>query len=228
MKIGVIGSGNMGRALGVAAARAGYDVFFGARRAEQAEAAARQAGGGAEAGSTDDAVAFGEMLIWTMREPDPAKVLANPAALVGKIVVDLNNRDYANDVQNGVWFDAAIAERLQAAAPEARVVKAFNTIAMETFDTAPKALREAGAQVFLAGGDAEAKRLVEAFARDLGFRSVGLGDGPAALRAAEALGDVIRLLMIDGGHGGRANLQLAMLPKPALGAIGERESSHYH
>jgi predicted dinucleotide-binding enzyme len=86
------------------------------------------------------------------------------------------------------------------------VVKAFNTIAMEAFDIPPDDLRNAGAQTFLAGADAAAKGVVAQIAERLGFAAIDLGSGPAALRAAEALGDVIRLLTIDGGHGGRAHL----------------------
>ena len=228
MKIGIIGSGNMGRAVGVRLAQLGHDVMFGARRHEQANDAAKLAGNGAVPGTTDDAARFGEVLIWTIRAPDPNVALQNPQVLDGKIVLDLNNRDYANDVKGAAWFDTAIAESLQAAAPNAHVVKALNTIAMETFNTAPDALRDAGAQTFLAGDSAAAKETVGTLVQDLGFAPVDLGSGPAAMRAAEAMGDIIRLLMIDGGHGGTAHLSLSSLPKPGLSMIGERQESSYH
>ena len=227
MKIGIIGSGNMGRSLGVRFAKAGHEVFFGARRAETAEAAAQLAGGGARAGSNEEAAAFGEVLIWTVRSTDPAEVLQDAGLLDGKTVVDLNNRNYAEDVKGGAWFETAIGEALQENAPAAKVVKAFNTIAMEAFDTTPEKLRQAGAQVFLAGEDAGAREAVSRIARDIGFGSVDLGAGVAAMRAAEALGDVIRLLIIDGGHGGRAHLGFSMLPEPDLDTIGTRQESKY-
>ena len=227
VKIGIIGSGNMGRAVGVRLAQSGHEVMFGARRAQQATNAAERAGNGAMAGSTDEAAAFGEVLVWTIRDPQPSAVLSDPTKLDGKIVLDLNNRDYANEVRQGAWFEAAIAEQLQAAAPEAKVVKALNTIAMEAFDTSPDALRQAGAQSFIAGDNEEAKSTAGKLLDDLGFTAVDLGKGAAAMRAAEALGDVIRLLMIDGGQGGRANLQLRRLPEPDLTTIGERGASDY-
>lgn len=225
MRIGIIGSGNMGRALGVRLARLGHPVRFGARRAEQAEAAAALAGPTGQAGTLDAAAAFGEVLVWTMREPNPAKVLAQPGRLVGKIVIDINNRDM-HAVRDKLWFSEAIAEQLQHGAPEARVVKAFNTIAMESFDTDPAALRKAGAQTFLAGADAGAKEVVAGLALELGFASVDVG-GVAAMRAVEALGDVIRLLMSDGGMGGQAHLRVDRLPAPKLGTIGVRAESDY-
>ncbi|MEO0961974.1 MAG: hypothetical protein AAFY01_06070, partial [Pseudomonadota bacterium] len=145
----------------------------------------------------------------------------------GRIIIDLNNRDYADDVRSGAWFEGAIAERLQELAPNAKVVKALNTIAMETFDTSASALREAGAQSFIAGSSKEAKGVVADLLHDLGFEAVDMGDTSAAMRAAEALGDVIRLLMIDGGYGGRAALSLSKLPKPDMALVGARESSNY-
>lgn len=169
MKIGIIGSGNMGRVLGVRFAQLGHEVMFGARRANQAIDAAELAGHHATAGSNDDAAAFGDVLIWTMRETDPAAVLTAPSRLDGKTIIDVNNRDYGNDVRQGIWFGKAIAERLQSAAPKAAVVKAFNTIAMESFAASPANLREAGAQTFIAGESAAAKAQVSDLATELGF-----------------------------------------------------------
>ncbi|WP_159437056.1 hypothetical protein [Parasphingorhabdus marina] len=48
------------------------------------------------------------------------------------------------------------------------------------------------------------------------------------MRAAQARGDVIRLLMIDGKQGGRAHLVQKRLPEPDLSTIGSREASSYH
>ncbi|WP_179954255.1 NADPH-dependent F420 reductase [Denitrobaculum tricleocarpae] len=226
-RIAVIGSGNMGRALGVRLAQLGHSVMFGARRSQQAEAAATRAGANARAGTNDEASAHGDILIWTIREEDPSKVLENPDLLKGKIVIDLNNRDYSQEVRNGAWFDHAIAEGLQVNAPNALVVKAWNTIAMESFDTDPASLEASNAQTFIAGDSASAKSQVAELSKDLGFKAVDLGSGPAAFRAAEALGDVIRLLMIDGGMGGRAHLTLSQLPEAKLGTIGRRAGSEY-
>jgi len=227
MKIGIIGSGNMGRAVGVRFAAAGHEVVFGARRLSQAQAAAALAGQGAKAGSTDDAARDADVLVWTIRDGDPAVVFADPALLDGKTIIDLNNRDYADEVRSGVWFQEAIAERLQALMPKARVVKALNTIAMESFDISAGALRAAGAQSFIAGSSEDAKRIVSRLLDDIGFEAVDIGDTPAAMRAAEALGDIIRLLMIDGQRGGRAALKLTTLPQTDMSIVGAREASNY-
>ena len=227
MRIGIIGTGNMGRAVGVRFAHLGHDVLFGAREAGQAAEAAALAGHGASAGTNDDAARHGELLVWTIRDPDPAAVLTDPTLLDGKIVVNLNNRDYASDVQGGAWFGQAIAEAAQAHTPRAHVVKALNLIAMETLDTSPGALRAAGAQMFIAGDDAGAKAKVVGLLGELGYEAVDMGAGPVAMRAVEALGDVIRLLMIGANRGAQANLQLRMLPTPDLASIGTRAASNY-
>jgi 8-hydroxy-5-deazaflavin:NADPH oxidoreductase len=227
MQIGIIGSGNMGHALGVRLARLGHSVYFGARQADKALASAALAGPTAKAGTNDEAVAFGDVLFWTMRENDPKRVLLRPEGLAGKTVVDVNNRDYEEGTRHGVWFEKAIAERLQIAAPNAHVVKAFNTIARDSFDTDPQALREAGGQTFIAGGDAAAKRAVTTLAAELGFEAIDVGSGPLAMRAVEALGDVIRVLMIDARRGGRAHLRLTTLPAPNLSSIGDPQPSSY-
>lgn len=227
MRIGIIGTGNMGRAIGVRLARLGHHVLFGSRDQKQGQDAANLAMHGASAGTNDEAARHGEVLVWTIRDPDPASVLSDPALLDGKAVVNINNRDYAREVQDGAWFGQAIAEAFQANAPRARVVKALNTVAMEALDTSPEKLRAAGAQVFVAGDDANAKQVVSGLLGELGFEAVDLGTGPVAMRAAEALGDVIRLLMIGAGKGGQANLQLRTLPGPDLGSIGGRAASNY-
>ncbi len=232
--IAILGSGNMGRALGIRLAHSSYPVLFGARRVEQSTAAATAAGPTARSVSLADAAASADVLIWTMRERDPAKVLGDgaPDLLAGKLIIDINNRDYAAEVigENGAaWFTQSLAETLQAGLPQsARVVKAFNTVAMEALDIAPDALRGAGAQIFVAGADEDARKTAADIAAALGWAAVDLGGGPTALRAAEALGDVVRFAMIAGGLGGMANIRIDKLPAQMLGQIGERQESSYH
>ena len=268
--IAILGSGNMGRALGTRLAATGYPVFFGSRRPEQAEAAASTANSAipstsssspspkAQHGSILDAAKFGKMLIWTMREQDPHRILGPsadvPSILSGKIIIDLNNRDYATEVagenagedgkQKTRWFDMSLGEQLQeslrsAGAKSAVVVKAFNTVAMEALDISASKLRESGAQIFVAstdddgrdgesGAGKKAREQVAAMTEALGWKATDLGSGPAAMRGAEALGDIIRWMIIKQGMGGRANIKIDLLPEPDLGHIGERQDSQYH
>jgi hypothetical protein len=97
MKIGIIGSGNMGRALGLRWAQNGHDVLFGSRDHEKAEKIAAQGGQRARAGSLDEAAASGEVILYTVRDVPPSSLLNNARALTGKIVVDCNNSDMPAD-----------------------------------------------------------------------------------------------------------------------------------
>jgi predicted dinucleotide-binding enzyme len=60
MRIGVIGTGNMGRALGLRWARRGHQVLFGSRDPNKAKVVAAAAVGSATVGDLDEAAAFGE------------------------------------------------------------------------------------------------------------------------------------------------------------------------
>ena len=228
MKIGIIGTGNMGRALGIRFTQLGHEVLFGSRNIAQGEDAAALAGGVARSGSNDEAARHGDVLIWTIRDTDPAAVLKDSASLDAKIIINLNNRDLANEVKTGAWFGEAIGEVFQAKLPRSHVVKALNLVAMETLDTSPDALRAAGAQLFIAGDDTAAKTVVAGLLAELGFESIDVGSGPVAMRAVEALGDVIRLLMGGASRGSSAHLRLITLPKPTLNSVGTRQESSYH
>ena len=180
---------------------------------------------------------FGDILIWTPRDRDPLKVFSSASVvekLNGKIVIDLNNRDYANEVVgtdnegSPRWFDTSLCEILQHSLPNARVVKAFNTVAMEALDTSAERLRTTNAQIFLAGNDSNARETVKQLASGLGFECTDLGPGKVAMRMTEALGDVIRFIIIDGQQGGRANICVRTLAEPDLNLVGQREESKYH
>jgi predicted dinucleotide-binding enzyme len=219
-------------------------VFFGGRKPQEAPLRAAQRANAvsshvaAKNGSLDDAAQASDVLIWTMRERDPRVVFSSAGmdALAGKLILDLNNRDFVTDVLGGVdkpgarYFEVSLGEQLQRNLPAAHVVKAFNTVAMEALDTSAEKLRAAHAQVFVASANSSsasgplAIRLVE----ELGFEAVDLGDGPTAMRMAEALGDVVRYIIIENGKGMTANLGLRLLPPPDLGIVGEREQTSYH
>ena len=246
-KIGILGTGNMGRALGIRFAHLGHPVFFGGRKPDEAPLRAAELANNtsnptspsavpAQSGTISSAASFGSILIWTMRERNPRNVLAESdlGALAGKTILDLNNRDYANEVLSAEakWFNVSLGEQLQANLPDASVIKAFNTIPMETLDTSVEALREAGAQAFIAGGKEgegkdEERAAIVGLIQGLGFEVVDLGTSRTAMRVADAMGDVVRFIMIDAGFGATANLGIKRLPDPDLGSIGPRDLSGY-
>jgi predicted dinucleotide-binding enzyme len=181
MKIGIIGTGNMGQALGGGWARAGHEVLFGSRQPEKARQAAADAGGGAQAGDFDDAAAFGEVVLYTVRGVYPSKLLRRPEALAGKIVVDCNNRDVGDDAHPGQFKIEApppgptLTEMLAADAPTARVVKAFSTIPSPVFALGRAAVAADRVSVYVCGDDPAARKVVSDLAEALGFVGVDSG-----------------------------------------------------
>jgi predicted dinucleotide-binding enzyme len=211
MRIGIVGIGPVGQTLGTIWARAGHEVAFGSRDpARAAEAVMGLAG--AHATTQEEAASFGEVVLWTPRGVMPS----DPDMLAGKIVLDPNNRepvpggDYASPRPEGPSY----AEQLQAAAPRARVVKAFNTVVMRLLKEQPERLRASGAQVFLAGDDAEAKTVAAGLAADTGLGAVDLG-GLEAAWLAEALADTFRQAMRTSPAGWRQALVFADLANRA-------------
>ncbi len=223
MKIGVVGTGNMGRSLGLLFAEQGHEVFFGARDLAKAQAAAALAAGGASFGSNDEAARHGEVLVWGIRDVPPGEVLSDLGVLAGKILIDMNNGEVRGDGGAGPVGES-LAERLQVAAPGASVVKAFNTLPMEVFDLAPEPLRRYGVSVFVATDDERAGRTVSELAASIGFVPVAFGTLRYA-RTLEALGDVTRHLIMDMGHPATATVSTQDLPAPEQKRLGGRQAS---
>lgn len=231
MKIGIIGTGNMGRSLGLVWAERGHEVFFGARDPAKAQAAAELAiklTGHAEAaqrhGTNAQAARFGDVLLYAARGVAVPEVLgdADASSLAGKIVIDMNNQAVPEDFA----FPSIVrshAETLASQAPSARVVKAFNTIAQETFELCPEAIRPHHVSVFVAGDDEDARRTVMGLAEEIGFVPVDCGALIHA-RLIEGAADLIRLLMIKQGLPD-ANFSLVHVPDVAQPRLGGRQAS---
>jgi predicted dinucleotide-binding enzyme len=222
MKIGIIGTGSMGQALGAGWARAGHDVLFGSRDAAKAKAAAGDLG---KSGDFDAAAAFGSVLLYTVRDVAPSRLLRAPQALSGKIVIDCTNSAIlgleAPDPEGrpGIHFETQVpsrGERLAADAPDARVVKAFNAIPATVIALGADKLRANGVPVFLCADDEEAKSVVKQLAEDLGF--VGMDSGALEhARLVEGAADFLRLQIVAMGLGGLATLSVKVLNQQQRG-----------
>ena len=129
LKIGVIGSGRIGSTLGGLWAKAGHEVMFSDRDAEQAKRAAEAAGPKARAGSTKDAVAFGDVVLIAVPYgalPAVAREVGNE--LKGKVVVDPNNPVPSRDGELGAQArEKGAAVSTAAILPGARLVRSFNS-----------------------------------------------------------------------------------------------------
>lgn len=222
MKIGILGSGNMGRSLGILWAEQGHEVFFGARTAEKGKAVVESAGNNTQGGTNDEAAAFGDVLLYTVRGVNPAEVLTS-VDLDGKILIDCNNYEIPENFAY-LPIEQSLAEKLAGEVPQARVVKAFNTMAQEVFELSPQPLKEHNVSVFVAGEDEDARKIVMNLAKDIGFVPVDCGELRFA-RLIEGLGDFIRYLMIGQKLGSYTTISIKTLSAAQNERLGGRQTS---
>ena len=180
---GVLGTGVVGRTLAARLVELGHDVRVGSRTA------GTEAPGGSTV-SFADAAAHGDLVINATSGLVSLTVLESAGAenLAGKVVVDVANAlDFSAGFPPKVLAssDDSLAERVQAAFPAARVVKALNTMNASIM-ARPRQL-PGPHSTFLAGDDAEAKATVRALLGEFGWADeeiLDLGD-LAAARALE-------------------------------------------
>ena len=224
MKIGIIGSGNMGRSLGILWAEQGHEVFFGARTTEKGQEVAASAGHKTQGGSNEEAAAFGSVLLYAARGVNPAEVFSSVDVLDGKILIDCNNQEIPENFAYPA-ITQSLAEKLALEVPKAKVVKAFNTMAQELFELAPDPLKNHNVSVFVAGDDEAAKQSVMQLASDIGFNAIDCGELRHA-RLIEGAGDLIRLLMIKQKMGSSATISVHTLPPAQTQRLGGRQASN--
>jgi predicted dinucleotide-binding enzyme len=172
-KIGILGTGDVGRTLASGFASRGHEVKMGAREAgnEKAKAWASEAGARASAGTFADAASFGEIVVlatlWSGTKS--ALDMAGPDALAGKVVIDATNPlDFSQGsprLTHGHTDSGG--EQVQRWLPKARVVKCFNIVGNAymvdpTFPGGPP-------DMWIAGNDDAAKKTVGEVLRDFGW-----------------------------------------------------------
>ncbi|GAB4532086.1 MAG: NADPH-dependent F420 reductase [Pleurocapsa sp.] len=224
MKIGILGSGNMGRSLGILWAEQGHEVFFGARTNEKGQSIAEFAKNNTQGGTNDEAAKFGEVLLYTIRGIDPHQVLESIDTLTDKIIIDCNNFEIPPDF-NYEAINYSLAEKLASEVPQAHVVKAFNTFAQEVFELAPSPLKDYEVSCFVASDNEIARQKVMQLAKDIGFIPVDSGKLLNA-RMLEKLGDFIRLMIIGQEKGSYATISLKTLPAAVTSRLGGRQASN--
>jgi 8-hydroxy-5-deazaflavin:NADPH oxidoreductase len=224
MKIGIIGSGNMGRSLGILWAEQGHQVFFGARTVQKGQAVAELAGKGTQGGTNDEAAVFGDVLLYSARGVDPSEVLTSTAVLTGKILIDPNN----SNIPEGFAYEPivkSLAEKLAEQVPQAIVVKAFNTMGQEVFELAPVPLPEHQVSVFVASDDANAKQTVMQLAEEIGFVAIDSG-GLRNARLIEGIADFVRFLAIGQLQNFYTTISVKVLPAAEQSRLGGRQASN--
>jgi 8-hydroxy-5-deazaflavin:NADPH oxidoreductase len=210
--IAVIGTGNVGGALGSAAAKAGYDVVFAGQDAAKTREVAEAAGATAAA-TPREAAAVAHIIVLAIPYSAFPAVAAEIAPVADdKIVIDPSN-PLKPDYSGLALSDSSGAEELARLLPRAKVVKAFNTLfAGNTAN--PQGL---GLQLdsLFATDDETAKDAVCGLSSSIGFRPIHVGPLTAS-RELEAMALLnIRLQLISNGNWNTA-FALVSPPEAAL------------
>jgi len=175
MKIGIIGSGKVGSALGTTWVKAGHEVMFSSRHIEHDQSLAADLGAGARAGTPREAAAFGDVLLVAVPYgalPDVGKDLAG--LIKGKVIIDACNPFPNRDGEVADWAlekgaGLASAELL----PGALIVRAFNAIGAARMGLAYQEPGRIGMPI--AGDDAEAVALASGLILEIGYEPVLIG-----------------------------------------------------
>ncbi|RDI66385.1 NADPH-dependent F420 reductase [Nocardia pseudobrasiliensis] len=186
MRIGIVGAGGMARALGGGWAAAGHEIVVGARDSARARDAAAAIGHGARGETIAAAAEFGEAVLLAVPVAALTEVLTATGPLTGRTVIDCTNA-FEPDTGGFVLSEPAVAERISATVPEARVVKAFNLCAAEVWASPERVFEGRRLVVPLCGDDPAAVARVAALTEDLKL-TPARGGGLAQARYLEATG----------------------------------------
>lgn len=173
MKVAIIGTGNMGAGLAATLAAAGHEVSIGARDLAKAAALADKVGHGAMGGGIAAAAKLADLVILALPFDAVADAIKQAGDLAGKVLVDISNPISADYKELVIGHTTSAGEEIQKLAPQAKVVKAFNTIFAQLL--APESRPNKTLQVFVAGDDAAAKASVSELAKSVSFEAVDAG-----------------------------------------------------
>lgn len=191
MKVGILGTGDVGEALGKAFITLGHEVKMGARIAanEKAGGWAKENGPKASHGTFADAAKFGELVVLaTLGVANEAAIkAAGTDSFRGKVVIDATN---PLDFSGGVPPKLALAsntsggEEVQRLLPDAKVVKAFNTVGHAHMFR--PSFPDGQPDMFICGNDSNAKIQVGELLRKFGWGVIDVG-GIESSRYLEAM-----------------------------------------
>jgi hypothetical protein len=178
MRIAILGTGDVGRALAKGFAGRGDEVMIGSRDTGKAKSAASAAGPGVRGGTFSDAASWGELAVLATSWSGTENVLrlATPAALADKVVIDATNPlvfAAGKPPALALGHTDSGGEQVQRWLPRSKVVKAFNIVGNAhmvhpDFPGGPP-------DMFFCGNDDSAKKTVEKVLEDFGWNAIDIG-----------------------------------------------------
>jgi predicted dinucleotide-binding enzyme len=190
MKVGVLGSGDVAKALASGFLKHGHEVMVGSRTPGKLKDWAEQ-DGKAHTGTFFDAAAFGELVVLAVKGLAAAEALrlAGAENLGGKPVIDATNPIADAPPANGVLqfftdLQESLMEKLQKEFPDAHFVKAFNSVGSVCMVN-PQ-FKGGKPTMFICGNQEAAKQVVRGILDQFGWETADMGAAEAA-RAIEPL-----------------------------------------
>jgi len=176
MKIGIIGSGNIGSTLGTLWVKAGHQVLFSSRHPENLKQLVDGLGPLARAGTVSEAIAFGDAILIAVPYGSMPQIARDYAKdLAGKIVMDTGNAVLARDGEIAKEArEKGVGLTTQRLLPGARVVRVFNTLGVSRLRSNVNR-PEGRIGIPMAGDDQEALKVASGLVRDAGFDPAVLG-----------------------------------------------------
>lgn len=200
MKIGIIGSGAVGQVLATAFLKEGHEAMLGTRNTDKPDVQKwKSENNEGRIGTFADVAAFGELVVLAVAGSAAEEALAESdhEHLKGKIVIDATNPIDKAPPANGVLkfftdINHSLMERLQQQVPEAKFVKAFNSVGNALMYK--PSFKEGKPTMFICGNDEEAKKKVTEILTAFGWETEDMG----AVEAARAIEPLCILWCIPG------------------------------
>lgn len=214
MQIGILGSGVVGQALGLGFAQLGHEVKIGSREpgSDKLKPWLAKAGKKATSGSFEETARFADVAVlatlWSGTQS--AIGLAKPENLAGKVVIDVTNPLVSEPHKHprlALGHTDSGGEQVQRWLPQAKVVKAFNTVGSAhmvnpQFPNGPP-------DMFICGNDASAKQAVVTICKNFGWGVVDAG----GIEDARLLEPMCILWVLHGLQTGSWNHAFKLLQK---------------
>lgn len=206
MKVGILGSGDVAKALGRGFLEEGHEVMLGSREPAKLASWVRESGKGASSGTFSETAAFGELMALAVHGTKSVDAIRTAGVdhFRGKIVIDATNplEMSASGPPTLVGgLGTSSGELNQRALPDALVVKAFNTVGNAHFYKPEFA--GGPPDMFVCGDDARAKEQISRLCRDFGWNPVDVG-GIALSHYLEAAAMIWIITAYTGGHWNQA------------------------
>lgn len=214
MQVGILGSGDVGQALGLGFIGLGHRVKIGSREPNSAKLKPwlTKAGKQSSTGSFEETARFADIAVlatlWSGTES--ALKLAKPENLAGKLVMDVTNPlviEPNKPPRLALGHTDSGGEQVQRWLPQSKVVKAFNTVG-NAHMVDPK-FKNGPPDMFICGDDASAKQVVTGFCTDFGWGVVDVG----GIEGARLLEPLCILWVMHGLKTGSWNHAFKLLQK---------------